>query len=74
MFRYRLSDATDGRNLGWFASDRNDWKPGDSIGSTRGLAMIIVAAVEPEDGADFHAHLIVVSAQTLQSAETETAA
>jgi hypothetical protein len=66
-FFCRLTDATHGRKLGWFVSKRSDWKPGDWIGQRAASQMVVVAVVEPEDGADFHAHLIVVSPETLLS-------
>jgi hypothetical protein len=72
-FRYRLIDASNGRNLGWFVSKRGDWKPGDWIGRQQGQ-MIVVAVAEPEDGSDFRAQLIVVCSQTLQADEAEAAA
>ena len=59
-FRYRLIDAADGRDLGPFVSKRDDWKPGERIGRSKGEDMVITAIVEPEDDEGFRAYLVVV--------------
>jgi hypothetical protein len=58
-FRYRLFDAVDKRELGWFMSSREDWKPGDFIGSADRPGRVVLAVAEPEDDADFRAYLVV---------------
>jgi hypothetical protein len=60
-FRYRLIDAADGRDLGPFVSKRDNWKPGERIGRSKGEDMVITAIVEPEGDAGFRAYLVVVS-------------
>jgi hypothetical protein len=62
-FRYRLIDP-DGRDLGPFVSKRDDWKPGDRIGRSKGEDMVVTAAIEPEDDEGFRAYLVVVTAET----------
>ena len=59
-FRYRLIDAADGRDLGPLVSKRDDWKPGERIGRSKGEDMVITAIVEPEDNAGFRAYLVVL--------------
>jgi hypothetical protein len=58
-FRYRLIDA-EGTDLGPFVSKRQNWKPGERIGQSKGEDMLITAVVEPEDDAGFQAYLVVV--------------
>jgi hypothetical protein len=58
-FRYRLIDA-EGTDLGAFVSKRQDWKPGERIGRSRGHEMLITAVVEPEENAGFVAYLVVM--------------
>ena len=58
-FRYRLIDA-EGTDLGAFVSKRQDWKPGERIGRSRGQEMLITAVVEPEENAGFVAYLVVM--------------
>jgi hypothetical protein len=58
-FRYRLVDA-EGTDLGPFVSKRQDWKPGERIGRSRGQEMLITAVVKPEGDAGFLAYLVVV--------------
>jgi hypothetical protein len=60
-FRYRLFDAADGRDLGPFVSKRNDWKPGERIGRSKGADMVIRTIIEPEGDVGFRAYLVVVS-------------
>jgi hypothetical protein len=60
-FRYRLIDFRDGRDLGPFVSKRDDWKPGESIGRSKGEDMVITAIIEPEGDVGFRAYLVVVS-------------
>ena len=58
-FRYRLFDAVDGRELGWFMSSRDDWKAGDVIGSADRARRVVLAVVDLEDEVDFRAYLVV---------------
>jgi len=58
-FRYRLFDAVDGRELGWFMSSREDWKAGDVIGSADRPRRVVLAVVDLEDEVDFRAYLVV---------------
>ena len=60
-FRYRLINADDGRDLGPFVSKRDNWKPGDRIGRSKGEDMTIKAVIEPEDSAGFRAYLVVAA-------------
>jgi hypothetical protein len=57
-FRFRLIDA-EGTDMGPFVSKRPDWKPGERIGRSKGEDMLITAVIEPEEGAGFHAYLVV---------------
>ena len=57
-FRFRLIDL-EGADLGPFVSKRQDWKPGERIGRSKGEDMLITAVVEPEEGAGFQAYLVV---------------
>jgi len=61
-FRYRLTDADTGADLGPFVSKRDDWQPGDRLSRSKGDDMVVTAVVEPEDEAEFTAYLVVVSA------------
>ena len=63
-FRYRLIDAANGTDLGPFVSKRDDWKPGDRIGRSKGEDMVITAVIEPEDALGFRAYLVVVPAES----------
>ena len=58
-FRYRLFDAVDGRELGWFMSGRENWKAGDVIGSPDRPRRVVLAVVELVDDMDFRAYLVV---------------
>jgi hypothetical protein len=60
-FRYRLIDATDGRDLGPFVSKRDDWKPGERIGRSKGEDVVIRTIIETEDDVGFRAYLVIVS-------------
>jgi hypothetical protein len=60
-FRYRLIDATDGRDLGPDVSKRNDWKPGERIGRSKGEDMVIRTIIETEGDVGFRAYLVVVT-------------
>jgi hypothetical protein len=62
-FRYRLIDAATGTDIGPFVSKRDDWKPGDRIGRSKGEDMVITAVIEPEDEVGFRAYLVVAPAQ-----------
>ena len=64
--RFRLINSTDGRELGWFTSRRDDWKPGDLVGAYN-AQMTVTAIVEPHDDTDFSAYLVVVPAATLDN-------
>jgi hypothetical protein len=57
--RYRLFDSVEGRELGWFVSERDDWRPGDLIGSAERPGRVVLAVHEPEGEAEFHAYLVV---------------
>jgi hypothetical protein len=67
--RYRLIDAVDSRELGWFMSHRDDWQPGDFIGSSSKPRRFVLTVIEPEDDADFRAYLVVVPVGELDAAE-----
>lgn len=58
-FRYRLIDA-EGTDLGPFVSKRQNWKPGERIGQSKGEDMLITAVIEPEGDVGFQAYLVVV--------------
>ncbi len=58
-FRYRLIDAG-GTDIGPFISKRQNWKPGERIGRSKGEEMLITAVVEPEGDVGFQAYLVVV--------------
>ena len=60
--RFRLIDARDSREIGWFMSQRDDWKAGDHIGSADRPQRVVLAVIRPEDDVDFRAYLVVVSA------------
>jgi hypothetical protein len=68
-FRYRLIDA-EGTDLGPFVSKRQDWKPGERIGRSKGEDMLITAVVEPEEGAGFQAYLVVSPIESDGASET----
>jgi hypothetical protein len=57
-FRYRLIDAN-GTDLGPFVSKRQEWKPGERVGRSKGEDMVITAVIEPEGDAGFRAYLVV---------------
>jgi len=57
-FRFRLIDS-EGIDLGPFVSRRQDWKPGERIGRSKGEDMLITAVIEPEQDAAFQAYLVV---------------
>jgi len=57
-FRFRLIDS-EGVDLGPFVSRRQDWKPGERIGRSKGEDMLITAVIEPEQDAAFQAYLVV---------------
>ena len=57
--RFRLIDAVDSRELGWFMSHRDDWKAGDHIGSADRPQRVVLAVIRPEDDVDFRAYLVV---------------
>jgi len=57
-FRCRLVDA-EGTDLG-LVSKRQDWKPGERIGQSKGEDMLITAVIEPEGDVGFQAYLVVV--------------
>ncbi len=57
-FRYRLL-STKGDDLGPFVSGDRTWKPGDTLPRGPWDVLRITAVVEPEDGADFAAYLVV---------------
>jgi hypothetical protein len=60
-FRFRLINASDGTDIGPFVSKRDDWRPGERIGRSKGEDMLITAVIEPEDDVGFRAYLVVVS-------------
>jgi hypothetical protein len=59
----------DGRDLGWFVSHRDAWRPGDTIGSSEMSSRVVLAVVEPPDDADFRAYLLVVFPEDSEAAE-----
>lgn len=59
-FRFRLIDS-EGTDLGPFFSKRQDWKPGERIGRSKGEDIVITAVIEPEEEAGFRAYLVVSS-------------
>jgi hypothetical protein len=61
-FRYRLTDAATGADLGPFVSKRNDWKPGDRIARSKNEEMVVTAVIAPEDNVGFCAYLVVARA------------
>jgi hypothetical protein len=67
-FRYRLTDAATGADLGPFVSKRDEWKPGDRIGRSKGEDMIITAVIAPDDQVGFRAYLVVVLGSTYSRA------
>jgi hypothetical protein len=71
-FRYRLTDAATGADLGPFVSKRGDWRPGDRIGQN-GEEMVITAVIEPEDEVGFRAYLVLVRAAALARAQSTSA-
>jgi hypothetical protein len=72
-FRYRLIDA-EGTDLGPFVSKRQDWRPGERIGRSKGEDMLITAVVEPEEDAGFRAYLVVSPLGSDGATEPENAA
>jgi|KBSMisStaDraftv2_1062788.scaffolds.fasta_scaffold3779796_2 hypothetical protein len=70
-FRYRLVDAVDRRELGWFMSSREDWKPGDVVGSADRPSRVVIAVVEPGHDIAFRAYLVVASVGQLSAVEAE---
>ena len=70
-FRYRLVDAVDRRELGWFMSSREDWKPGDVVGSTHRPSRVVLAVVEPESDLAFRAYLVVSPVGEVRQVEAE---
>jgi hypothetical protein len=70
-FRYRLIDCGEGRELGWFVSSREDWKPGDVLGPADRPSRVVLAVVEPGHDADFRAYLVVSSVGELSAATAE---
>jgi hypothetical protein len=70
--RFRLIDAVDSRDIGWFVSNREDWKAGDHIGSADRPQRVVLAVIASEDDADYRANLVVVSVG--EAAATEAAA
>jgi len=58
-FRYRLTDAATGADLGPFVSKREDWQPGDRIARSKGEDMVVIAVIEPDDDVGFRAYLVV---------------
>ena len=64
-----MIDAVDGRELGWFVSNRHDWRRGDTIGFSAVPSRVVLAVVEPPDDLDFRAYLVVVSAEDSEAAE-----
>jgi hypothetical protein len=57
-FRFRLIDAG-GTDLGPFVSKRQDWKPAERIGRSKGEDILITGVIEPEQDAGFQAYLVV---------------
>jgi hypothetical protein len=58
VVRYRLLDP-EGEDLGPFVSSGAEWQPGHTIQRGPSDFLRITAVVEPEDGADFRAYLVV---------------
>jgi hypothetical protein len=68
-FRYRLIDA-EGTDLGPFISKRQNWKPGERIGRSKGEDVLITAVIEPEGDAGFQAYLVVSPIESNGASET----
>jgi hypothetical protein len=63
-FRYRLTDAATGADLGPFVSKRDDWQPGEHIGRSKGADLVVTAVIEPDDDVGFRAYLVIVPAES----------
>ena len=65
-FRYRMTDAATGADLGPFVSKRGDWRPGERLGRSKGEDMVVTAVIQPEDDLGFRAYLVVRPDETLE--------